>query len=374
MNQTQKRLQIIKLAISIGDMETVHLQKSKLLALQADKHIKRIIEEIDAENYATTQSLIDAYIQMAPQMIVQRTPVEEEHHSEEEERVIEEFELFRTPTPQTTQNDALFTTFQEESTSAYEEPKQEPLSNVAEEQPKDDFFYDLPSLEAFVPEEPTPPQPPLHQESIPAPTSTVTPATEPTPRAKNAIEQMLDESEDHYYQPISYAYEKYTHLRTQYPPLFPSQTSFESVKQWLSHVSTEGYTESEVEEMIEKVTQLQHQGNMTEAAHLLLAIAATHSPFAHFMLARAIFKGELFEANSNEAFEMMKALVVDEAYPEAICDLAQMYESGIGTEPNLEEAYRLYREAANAGIKRAQRHCQRIEESQKGWWKRLFAK
>jgi len=44
MNQTQKRLNIIKLAISIGDNETIQLQMLKLAPLKTDRKIQEIHE------------------------------------------------------------------------------------------------------------------------------------------------------------------------------------------------------------------------------------------------------------------------------------------------------------------------------------------
>jgi len=44
MNQTQKRLNIIKLAISIGDNETIQLQMLKLAPLKTDRKIQEILQ------------------------------------------------------------------------------------------------------------------------------------------------------------------------------------------------------------------------------------------------------------------------------------------------------------------------------------------
>jgi hypothetical protein len=95
MNQTKKRLQIIKLAISIGDTETIQLQMLKLSPLKSDVKVQEIIEGLQAENYAQTQSLITEYINTPTEEIIQRTSQEDPVTPEEEEAIIEEFDLFR---------------------------------------------------------------------------------------------------------------------------------------------------------------------------------------------------------------------------------------------------------------------------------------
>ncbi|MGC9351725.1 MAG: hypothetical protein ACP5D3_07025, partial [Sulfurovum sp.] len=49
-------------------------------------------------------------------------------------------------------------------------------------------------------------------------------------------------------------------------------------------------------------------------------------------------------------------------YPEAICDLAQFYEHGIGTKKNKKNAKSLYKKAMHFGIKRAQKHYERLNK------------
>jgi hypothetical protein len=89
MNQTKKRLQIINIAISITDIETIQLQMLKLSSLKTDIKLKEIMAGLQAQNYAQTQSLITEYIETPTEEIVQRT-------SQNDEEVIEEFDLFLT--------------------------------------------------------------------------------------------------------------------------------------------------------------------------------------------------------------------------------------------------------------------------------------
>jgi len=97
MNQTKKRLSIIKLAISITDIETIQLQILKLSPLKTDLKIQEIIAGLQAENYAQTQALITTYIETPMEEILQRTAQEARHRKKEEEKdIIEEFDLFVT--------------------------------------------------------------------------------------------------------------------------------------------------------------------------------------------------------------------------------------------------------------------------------------
>ena len=98
MNQTKKRLSIINHAISITDVETIQLQVLKLAPLKSDLKIQEIVTEIQAENYAKAQGLINAYIEAPTENIIQRTPKEESNTiTKEDQAIIDEFDLFITP-------------------------------------------------------------------------------------------------------------------------------------------------------------------------------------------------------------------------------------------------------------------------------------
>jgi len=86
MNQTKKRLQIINIAISLTDIETIQLQILKLAALRSDPKLQEIIAGLQAQNYAQTQALITKYIETPMEEIVQRTP-------QNDQEIIEEFLL-----------------------------------------------------------------------------------------------------------------------------------------------------------------------------------------------------------------------------------------------------------------------------------------
>jgi hypothetical protein len=62
LGQVSKRLQIIKIAISITDEETINLQRSKLRLYKNDKLLQNILTVLDDENYVEASNLINRYI------------------------------------------------------------------------------------------------------------------------------------------------------------------------------------------------------------------------------------------------------------------------------------------------------------------------
>jgi len=58
-------------------------------------------------------------------------------------------------------------------------------------------------------------------------------------------------------------------------------------------------------------------------------------------------------------------LVLNDDYPEAICDLAQFYENGIEVDKDKKKAEALYQEAMDLGIKRAMKHYERMRTEKK---------
>jgi len=107
MNQTKKRLNIIKLAISITDIETIQLQILKLTPIKTDTNIQEILTLLQAGTYAQAQALISHYIDTAPDEVLQRTSQtkekEEEIISGEDQALIDECQLFVTPTTSKTE-------------------------------------------------------------------------------------------------------------------------------------------------------------------------------------------------------------------------------------------------------------------------------
>jgi len=447
MNQTKKRLQIIKLAISIGDIETIQLQMLKLSALKTDEKIQNIIKGLQAENYAQTQGLITEYIDTPIEEILQRTSQNETTSQEEDEAIIEEFDLFRVKSeseedeikeildmegfdkndlPKETEKtkvdfDALLNLKSEEvltdnieieqilpsKDDFFAQTENSETYNYTEVIEKDDFFEDIPTpaekeqVEDDLFKELL--QPNMENETA---TDKFQPSTEPSILSRNdtlqeeiipaddkkedarskaeeetnpvqTIRKKTDTKNDlvtSYYEAIPYIDQKLKNMQTQYPPLEEPEGSLSSVDAWLVKISNEGYTEKEVEEMISHIQTLSKKGEKAEAAQLLLISAATHSKYAQFMLARSLFKGDLLEKNLPEAFTLINRLAMDNEYAEAICDLGQLYENGIGIAKDKKRAETLYKEAMELGIKRAESHYERLHKANRGLLGRLFKK
>jgi len=167
------------------------------------------------------------------------------------------------------------------------------------------------------------------------------------------------------YKAIPYIDQKFKNMHVQYPPVQETLEIFPSVTAWLEKISHEEYCEKDIEEMIKKIDSL-GVAHKEEAAQLVLITAATESKYAQFKLARALYKGEILQKNLPESFTLINRLATHDDYPEAICDLAQFYEYGIGIDKDKKKAELLYKEAMNSGIKRATDHYKRIKKQNKG--------
>ncbi len=463
MNQTKKRLQIINIAISITDIETIQLQMLKLASLRSDSKLKEILAGLQAQNYAQTQALITKYIDTPTEEIVQRTS------QQDDQKIIEEFDLFvTTPEKPLKEETELFNfhSLTEETSKEPGEPEKnkshqnidfdnllnltaddvmsdnieldishtpkdnffeisgEDISATKESHidtdfiPKDDFFDTIEEKRTVISDttvleeiqeddlfknlvskegsegksslqsdtlfkELSQKEPEITQEiqadeifleeasdkekiQQPQETSTTPEETIQTavPTEKNALN----------YKNIPYIDQKLKNMLTQYPPLLASEESYDSVNNWLLKISSEGYNEKEVEEVISHIAKLKESNAIGEAAQLLLVCSATESKYAQFMLARELFKGEILEKNLPEAFTLINRLAIDDDYPEAICDLAQFYENGIGIDKDKNKAETLYKESMELGVKRAAAHYERLHSANKGLFGKLFSK
>jgi len=395
MNQTKKRLSIISLAISIADIETIQLQILKLSPLKSDLKIQEILRGLQAEEYAKTQSLISAYIEAPTEEIVQRSSQKEiEGRNEREKAIIEEFDLFEVaPEEDENPDEKLFELENMETRPGKKESidydailnleVDEILSDNIDldlSQPEKDDFFDTPeqSVKPDIPTEIIPKDTFFdieeeREQEEESHTSTIhgeeenrfTQKREPLPQ---------NDEETCQYDPIAYIDQKFKNMRTQYPPVAESSENFASVNAWLLQISQKGYSDDEIEEMISYIGKLVESGSTAEAAQLLLISGATKSKFAQFMLARTLYKGDILKKNIAESFTLINRLAMDDNYPEAICDLAQFYEYGIGTDKDREKAEILYKESMDLGVKRAVAHYERLQNANKGLLGKLFKK
>jgi len=479
VNQTKKRLSIIKIAISITDIETIQLQVLKLGLLRTDEKIQEIIQMLQAENYAQAQGLITTYIEMPTEEILQRSAQKKEKKlTKEEQSTIDEFQLFITPNEHKEhikvdindyvsddlkipkhvadqkQEEAPLEVLQEIDINDF--PTLSPLKSRKQTKPiatdafdsllnmdandvlkdninldishtEDDNFFGIPHdsspspietssipkdtffdideaalseketaedtlvqddflQEAFLEEDflqETLPEE-KHEEDeadpfltlIPVPeqekkTATVKMTVENSKTEENidteTIKAGSEKSETPSYKSIPYITQKLESMNKQYPSSHYSSESFPSLSKLLTKIGQESITEAEIEETLAEVKRLAENASYAQAAQLLLVCAATPSPFAQLMLARELYRGTLLTQNIPQAFILLNTLAMDD-YPEALCDLGQFYENGIGSKKDKKRAQELYKHAMDLGIKRAKNHFERLNQSKKGFF------
>jgi len=383
MNQTKKRLTIINLAISITDIETIQLQVLKLALLKSDMKVGKIISTLNEQNYAQAQRLISEYIDAPNETVLQRTTqndipndtpsLEEKQTSqkEEEQSIIDEFDLFTTPAYETSEKiqeevnyDAFLTTTAEAEKTTDKEVDYEPLLSVeANDVLPNNINLDISQdIEEYLKDKNTEVSSRNTEEETLENEGT---HTEDTLRG-NDDKKVSNEEEDRYssYQAIPHINNKFNNLYSQYAPIEYTENRYYSVENWLLQISTNGYTEEEVETRIKDAEALKHS-NLGESAQLLIAAGSTESLYALFRLARALFVGDILQKNIPEAVTLIHYLAVNEEYPEAICDLAQLYEQGIEVDKDKKKSESLYKEAMQLGIHRATKHYERIRKENK---------
>lgn len=173
-----------------------------------------------------------------------------------------------------------------------------------------------------------------------------------------------DEDTSKVYQPIPYVTEKLENMTNQYPSPHQNTEPFAALTNLLTKISQSSFTEDDIEKSVTEVKKFMDAEQFSQATQLLLLSAATPSPFAQLILARELYKGVLFEQNIPQAFRILNTLTMDD-YPEALCDLGQFFEHGIGTKKDKKRAQELYRESMNLGIKRAADHYARMQKNRK---------
>jgi len=200
----------------------------------------------------------------------------------------------------------------------------------------------------------------ISEESPVAEEETMTATVSSVPAPPEAYELTPDEPR---YEAFAYMGQKFRNMLHQFPQKVPYEDGvYIEAQRFIDRVSSEDYTESQVEAMIARYQELKAEGYLAEAAQVLIAAATTESRFAQFMLARELFKGDVLVPDHAEAFTQINRMA-EEDYPEAICDLGQLYEHGIGIDKNKRHALLLYEEAAALGIERARHHYERLRRS-----------
>jgi len=392
--QVGKRLQIIKIAISITDEGTINLQRLQLKKYKNNKQLENILTVLDDGNFAQATKLIDRYLHNPsdePKKVKPKTDTKNLVDKEEEE-LIKKFGLFteagrRANSSQT--DDTRRSTddsydediYIDESEILYSDESEDPKPKSTTE----DILSQFDSIQKDqLPEKKIPTDDEVDIEDtqdipldVPLDKEEEIDNTKDSTTDIDSIDLEIKEESstqvDIDYPAISYIDQKVKNMFNQYPQVVESAEKFESEEDLLYNISLNGYTERDIEKTIERVYLLADDGKLDEASHLLLIAAATESIYAQFILARELYKGNILQRDLTESFTQINQLAQDN-YPEAVCDLAQFYEYGIGITKDKKKAFRLYEDALDLGVKRADAHLSRMEEESKGILARLFNK
>ncbi len=173
-------------------------------------------------------------------------------------------------------------------------------------------------------------------------------------------EEKLDESI--IYAPIPHIEHKFRQSFILYPPVKESEIWVEEAVKFLKNVSKNSFTEADVKYFLKEYDFYMGKKDVARASQILLLASNTESKFAQFLLARELFSGKVLVRDFKKSFVIMKKLA-NEFYPEAVCDLGQFYEYGIGVAKDRKIAIKLYEKAFELGVARATKHINRLKES-----------
>ena len=441
MNQIKKRLEIIKIAISMTDTETIRLQMLKLEPFEMDDELAEILSLLHNKNYAQAQALITNYI--APKKNTDSKPKKPKKSQKVANSIIDEFELLmpnsNSTTPKNTHHEDTSKQFSPSSLveekplqqdthatkttlpyrtilqsedldydinedmgeSRYPKIMPKQTSNIKE---KENDLSDTPTIpdgsvtknqeaqktksdittkEEIAPVDPkesTPEDVTIQKvpssESIDENFGSTAQSTQnETISIENIKEKSPEEKKDDSNSqniqeknkrsaPLVDINSTFDLLLSSFPAKYNSQTRFQSVKIWLRQISIRGYSATEITTMVQHIKELKKNQEYAQAAQLTILAAATGSELGRLMLARELFRGEILEQNKPEAFSIIEQLALRD-YPEAICDLGQLYEYGIGTPRDYKMAKKLYEKAFNFGLTRAMKHIEKVTKKTK---------
>lgn len=190
-----------------------------------------------------------------------------------------------------------------------------------------------------------------------------------TKEIRKEVSKDKDEGKLYIYEPIELLEEKYQALIKKFSSL--EDSDIYSIKHIVNTFSNKAYSDDDIVGALEQFNEFKANQDIDEAIKIILLISATDSPLAQFSFARELFKGDLLEQNYSEAFTLMNKLAIKN-YPDAVCDLGQFYEYGVGTKKDRKRALILYQEAIDLGLSRASELYQKLDESKQGIFSYLF--
>ncbi len=405
MEEITLRFEIIRLAVELGDYETIDLQCGKLRSLSLDDRLNEIIDLLESKNFRQAlyemkhyhQSLEDEFFAEKKKSKGKKATQKKEwqdqglfateEEEDDEERTLDLEEILRLSSEGATQvpdleedRYDLEPKLPQEKKSDEEIEMERPVSEVPEPEEAEDLeeaAYETVEYEAvenrgsYEGEPSEEPEEELGKEEEEGwvqveekPRVAVEePEEEPTTKVEPSLVRPRREAgQEKRHPPISYIGQKFRNMIHQFPPLERSEVLPPEVERMRKQIAEEGYTEEEIEEFLKHYQEYKAKGRRAEAAQVLLLAAATESKFAQFLLARELFKGEVIQKDHAESFTQINTLA-DQNFAEAICDLGQFYEYGIGIGKDRQMALLLYEEAAELGVSRARKHYERLKNS-----------
>ncbi len=165
---------------------------------------------------------------------------------------------------------------------------------------------------------------------------------------------MMNTMQQTSYNPHPNIIQDFVDIQECYTPLYTSQIDYPAVKAWLKQIRIEGFSNNMMDEILQYIYTLLQKEKYEEATLLLLISAATEHDEANYILARELFKGDLFEVNEATAFGIFSTLS-SKGHIEALCDMAHFYKNGITVKKNKQHAIKLYKLAREAGVERAEK-------------------
>lgn len=385
MNQIKKRLEIIKIAISMTDSETIRLQLLKLEPFEIDPKLDEIIDLLKMKNYAQAQYLITEYIN--PTKIIeeesekQKTKPQEKIQKEKRYSILEEFQILM-PTNKNAEEDE-----EEEDESPYQVfPPHKVLLEVKEEDEFDeeeqdrdldneDIEIDEEEINDFDEqdveteddreideEERRYDEDGIEQdEEIQDTQEDDTPSDEDDDFGKDddSDEDELDERRKP--TPIRDIQERFEQIYGVYNFAHETDTRYQSTKIWITQIKNRGVADSSLQAMLRHIENLKGRDDTSEAAQLICVCAATNLQLGRLLLARELYRGKLVAQDEVEAYKIIHELA-EEDYSEALCDLGQFYEFGVAVSKNEKKAKELYEKAIQGGLQRARPHLERVSK------------
>jgi len=405
MEEITTRFEIIRLAINLGDFRTIDLQCEKLRSLSLDEKLNEIIDLLESRNYRQAlyemkhyaSSLEDEFFasrseKRSSSKSIRKTSASDmglfdmEEPEEEEERVLDLDDILQLSERRETSPSATYQPAPEFSIGMEEEDERKEAGSEESEAEVHESLSGM-TLEDHLAERNSASIGHLHTEKEEAehelkrePEAPVSFSEEEgwTEAAEISAEEISPKNEETYppestqgnaeaegearHSPISYISQKFRNMIHQFPPVENDGLIPEEVETMQKKISTDGYTEEEIERFLKRYQGYKEAGKKSEAAMVLLLAAATESKFAQFLLARELFRGEVIREDHAEAFTQINTLA-DQNFAEAICDLGQFYEHGVGIGKDRQMALLLYEEAAEMGVARAKKHYERLKNS-----------